>query len=494
MYDINDLWDSAQALNIELLIVTDIANRLYGSVVKNIIGSKCITSCKSSDCDWTANPSHGAQMSAKSISDAILSLFEFLKTHVRPLTELGRRVWVKALPDLVRTFGYSDTLSQFESAMIDRQFIPPDVPRRLASGWEEMKSHDERGRIAAILDEVRNHLLNDKNRLPVHLKPLSTLNAPKAYIPRTISGEAARLVQKYFADDAADCISEIISLFISLRQPETCDPKAIDARQAGIFFNDCVYLSLVLSLRNQNHQSEILLLRAAAGQSMSWFIRMTADRALNLLKFNGGLLQPDQIADGERAMNASLKELTECIKQWIALHITDELVQLWTTTLVDPLVRHMTRICVESARIALAKGSKPGLLYSSSTVVTSGVWSLQRSFMQRIEEILPLPILGRLVNWTVACRVRTALTSAQVDIMHMDPLPADEVLYGVTAESFEALLHCNPLLQGESKDSFQKLTSRIMSQSADNQYNLIAPVDHHKPGNEKNFAALFDRA
>jgi hypothetical protein len=378
--------------------------------------------------------------------------------------------------------------------MLHRKFIPSDAPRRLIAGWGEIQNQREKARIAVILDEVRKELLNDRNRIPVHLKPLSTRNAPKMYIPRTISGVAARLVQKYFVDDVADCIPQIVSLFIALRQPETCDPKAIDARHAGLFFNDCVYFCLALSLRDQNHHSEILLLRASAGQAISWFIRTTADRAMNILKFNGGLVLPDQIVDGERAMNASLNELSECSNQWSSLHISEDLVHLWITTLVNPLIRHMTRICVETARVATTKGPKPGLLYSSSKVVTSGVWSLQRSFMQRMEELLSLPKLNRLVNWTVACRVRTALTSAQTDILNLEPLPADEVLYGVVAEDFEMLLHCNPLLQGEHKESFQRLTPRIMCQPVDNPFGVKPPVDQQQMKNERNFASLFDRA
>jgi hypothetical protein len=95
--------------------------------------------------------------------------------------------------------------------------------------------------------------------------------------------------------------------------------------------------------------------------------------------------------------------------------------------------------------------------------------------------------LAALLSWTVVARIALALSGSQTDIMGLEPWPADEGLYGLTSTGFESLLACNPLLQGESKETFKRLLAQFVAHGGE-----MSPHKAPQFPEDRNIAALFN--
>jgi hypothetical protein len=462
-FSLPDLWQASSRIGNQSKIVTLLSDRMYTEVICGVLEAKALNACQSSEYAWSTSVSPSLSENISSVCETLVSIFTFLRDIIRAPSDLNRRIWGRTVPDLIARFGHCANLAGLESRLVDDNLVPSDVSRRLSGGWDQKQKESEQSKLASLLNEVRQSLLNDPNRISVRLTGVPS-KLIKTYVPSTVTVEATKIVSKYMSEDES-VLERIIALFIALRQPETCDPKAIDARQAGLFYNDCIYICLGLILSKRTDRTLINLLRSTAAKSISWFIENTAIRAVGYLKLT------------EKDIDQSLREIDECLKQWTLLHVSKDILDLWSLTLVDPLIKALTRQCVEAGRSNKA----------------NGIWSVYRYFVCKVEARVPIDFLKSLVSWTVALRVRIALTGGQSDVDVLEPLPDDELLYEVSRDDFEVLLASNPILHGEPKESIKRMARKfMMKQSGDVSVSPPRKIEQPAAG-ERTFASLFDR-
>ena len=502
--DIANLWSCAARLGMVSTIASDLAAKVSDMILDRIVLCRSIQPVGLTDSEWSFMPGPSTRTDLKSIVDAVGSLFEFLAKVIPSeiyVSEFVRRCWIPFTRELVRAYSVSAELAQLEASLALRGLLPTDIPMRLASGWEESQKTQQHSLLNSTLAELRSRLLADVNRKTVNININKGQEFKSAVIPRTVSAEAVNIARSYLPDPHFHAtVPAIVSLFTTLRQSEFVDPKGLNARNAAIFFNDCIYLTIALSLTSEKaFTSDILLLRSAASRSMSCFIKAVAGRAVAHLaesasgSWDLGLGNQQQASAADGAVKSSIAEISACIKEWQALEIDESVQALWTAMLVERVTREINRLAVIAAKAAVAasRSAAKGILMSSSSsgLVNSAVWSVYRKFAQAVEALLTAQRLAVLNAWRVALRVRVALCGNQPDIVSMQPLTSDEDLYGISNEGFHTLLACNPLLQGESRDSLSHLADKLMMSGMEDGGNS----PKRGIGEERNFAALFSR-
>jgi hypothetical protein len=481
-YDAKQLALYASRLDVENEFVEFLVQNSLTFVLNPLVESKSVVSISKRVSEWsfsTQNIRASDSESIGSVCGGIESFFAFINglVDLSVVHQVGRRLWTQLVPLLSKRYGNRAELSSLESTMIEKNLIPSDTSRSLSTNWERDKAEKDRVSLTSTLAKVRNNLISDLNRATIHLNRIPSANVG-TYVPLTVTEEAARIVNDSIKNQTTDSkvISKIISLFVVLRQPELSDPDAVNPRHAALFFNDCSYLGLALSLSGISVSSEILLLRTAAGTSVSWFLDKVRTRACSHLRASGGLLDTAQIADTEDSIYQCFAEINNCIKDWRSIAIPSDISNMWITTMIESVLKKTTNLSVEVARKAVGLSAKAG----DMSIVTSGLWSVHKKFVEEIKSLgIPDSMLQQSVSWTITDRVRLALTASDTDLMRCEPLPDDENLYGISIDGFEAILQCNPILQRESKDVIRRLSSRLM----------VGPV---KKGQERNFASLFD--
>ena len=496
--DTNELWSFTKQISIEEELVNNLVASSWEQVMNILIRLKTMVTVNSSLNEWSFSAGRRANTeseSLKSICESIISFFSFMEGFMDHESAhlFGRKLWARVVPLVLKTNGRcSRELNWLESTVIGGKLVPSDISRVLASQWEKEELEKERHSITVILSKVRDNLVHDLNRATIHLNRLPSKNL-QSYIPETVTKEASRIVCDYVQSESVDSkvISKIVSLFIVMRQPELSDPDAVNPRHSALFFNDCAYLALALCLSGRGLSAEIHLLRSIAGKSMAWFLNVVKDRAASHLRASGGLLETPQIGDSEDSIFQCFAEIRNCTKDWKAVRVPTDISDVWISTMLDAIMKKMTKLCIEAAKTAVTKSSSKtgGILSSSSATVfvTSGLWSVHKRFIEEINSLnIPRDFMKQQVSWMVTDRISTALTASDFDIMSLDPLCDDQMLYGISWDGFEAILHCNPILQRDTNDTLRKLASRLMIRD-----DPVGQMHVRKPEG-RNFAALFD--
>ena len=490
LYDVASLWLAAQRMHIAPDILKYLAGNVTDHILNQLLAHKSVHSCQSSETEWLVTFPSLPASNVASVSDAIVSLFVFLVQHVPLLAELVRICWIPFAPQLEKLFGVSSSLSELEQQLLNQQLLPADAPTRLISAWAKVQEDRDSHELVSALSDTRSRLLADVNRRTVHLRiPRSDL-LKTTVVPTVVSAEAVRIANTYFATNPR-IVSNVVSLFKALRHPSNVDAKATNARHAGIFFNDCVYLCLALALLpNSSFQPEIVLLRSAASKAVSAFLNRVAERAVGRLAggFKGGLGEQKQVRDAEMAIQHCISEISECNVDWKSLSMDPSVVSMWNSVMLDAVMKEMIKIATDVARAAVSSSkSVKGLLSSSTSTVSSGLWSVFRKFTESVTALMQETDLAALLSWTVVARIALALSGSQTDIMGLEPWPADEGLYGLSSTGFETLLACNPLLQGESKETFKRLLAQFVAHGGE-----MSPHKAPQFPEDRNIAALFN--
>jgi hypothetical protein len=495
-YSTFDVWESIVVLAVQEESLRWLATKALAFLV-DLLSFKYGLAISASEYEWSYSRTGNSMDKMSSQRDAILSFFKFLQQHVPPeLTPvLGRMIWVGLRPNLVRLHGISTGLVDLEESLIADSVLPSDIERYFQKQINSFSSEGEMSRTAAVLTAVRKSLLSDVNRVSVQLNGIKKdKSMQNIYVPAYVSKGATRIASDYFQDDEYKTVApRIISLFIALRQPEFSDPDALDARHATLFFNDCMYLSLALAVCGFGLGSDISLLRSTASKSINWFIQSVKERAVSHLRASGGLLDSAEISDSEDSIYQCFAELSICSKEWKDLQIPSDVFEVWLATMIDGTMRKMCRLSVETARTAISKSERTSeKLFTGSVVVNSGLWIIHRKFSEEVQNMeLPREILSRMVSTTVQDRIRIALTTSESEILAMTPLPDDPLLYGLSSEGFEAILRCNPILQGEAQETWSRLACCMMSRS--NQISQAFQKQKLQTDEGSRFAAIFER-
>ena len=491
IYDIEALWNASDCMQITTEILTSLAGAIAEHIFKPLMTFKTARPASASDCEWSVTFPSLPSVSVEAVAEAIESLFKFLVPHVPHLPELVRRSWVPLAPQLENLFNISASLAALEQRLVDQGLLPADAPRRLISSWDKHERDRSSTLMTAALSDVRSRLVADVNRKTTHLRLQKSDRLRNTFVPRVVSAEAVRIANTYIANPSeAGVIANIVALFIMLRQPEFADPKSSNARHAGVFFNDCAYLSLALAVvPHSQFQPEIGLLRSAASRAMSGFLRRVAERGVHHLAdgLKGALTDQRQVSDALFAIQQCIGEVSECNMDWKALDIDPSVVGLWNSTMLDAIMKDMIKLTTVCAKSAIAGSKSVKGLLSSSQTTNSGLWTVFRKFTEAAESLVPDKDRGALLTWAVVSRINIALSGTQTDIMGIDPWPSDEGLYGLSTQGYENLLACNPLLQGESKETFKRLLARFVIPTDD-----ISPKKAPQFPEERNFAALFN--
>ena len=491
----DDLWTSASLLSLHKPLLGDLVNGLICHVVDEVLRPEAVFfEAIVTDSTWSlgrASPNRDFS-SIKSTVSIISSLMGFIQRNLGEVRiEFGRRFWLGITAKLSVRFGPKQELAALENSLIDSGAVPSDIPRRLSSAWEAFEADMSNSTINAVLGEIRDRLKADVNRKTMHLSIPKTDLLKNAIVPQIVSCEVVRIAKLYLdkessSADHSSLVPYIVSLFTVLRQPDLVDPKSIDPTSFCIFFNDCVYLTLALAVTSKgSFASEILLLRSFATKAVSYFINNVSTRAsAHLSRVAGGLVDMNQSATAQQAVADCIAQISACVKEWKALRIDASVLDVWTCMLVDPILKEMIRVSVENAKTALNV---------RSNLVNSGVWSLFRTFISATENTATAssaPSIKLLVSWKVSERVKLALCGSPSDILPLQPFPADELLYGISPSGFEALLMCNPLLQGEARNSIKNLSDRLMSSGMED---IVSAKKESGSSQTRDFASLFSR-
>lgn len=494
--EITDLWQAASRVNITDQILVNVARSSIDSVLLNLVRSKVGHTLQATDTEWSLIESRHDTCSLQANCGYIISFSAFMGRWIGEslIADFGRRVWTALVPAITKYWGQCEEATQLEAALIDMGFLPAQTNRIIFEKWQAAVALKYKVSAAAVLAKVRDNLSADVNRVPYHVNLRGKDSALKGtYVPTAVSKEVVHIASDFFqSKENADVVPKIISLFILLRKPEMSDPDAVNPRHAALFFNDCTYLSLALAVSGLGLAQEIGLLRSTASKSITWFLNTVKVRSASHLRTSGGLLENQQIADAEDSIYRCFSEINLCVRDWTGLRIPTDISNAWKAILVEAIMKRMTVLSVETARDALGRSTKTGGILSGSTtyIVNSGLWTVHKTFMDEVKSLnLPQDDTSHRIAWVVTDRIRLALTGSEVDIMRAEPLPDDEMLYGISAKGFEAVLHCNPILRGDAK-SCTKLASRLMIQE-------LSAMDVDGPGSissneRKNFAALFE--
>ena len=477
------LWESARLLSLETRMLGFIVRLCISELVDGLMsGELAPESILMSETSWAIQRKESMKKTSdfSGIAYALNSLILFIEGHIPEgelRLEFGRRFWSEVSVKLLKSFGPQEDFANLEKSLLNVHAVPEDMPCRITTEWEYVEKNKARYDMNAALAEVRNRLQSDVNRKTMHLSIPNKNLLKSTYIPDVVSCEVVSIAKQYIekstTSSECDIVIAIVSLFTVLRQPDLMDPSSIDARSCALFFNDCVYLTLALAIsKHGSFKSEILLLRSAASKSVCGFIRNVATRAsAHLAKIAGGLVDSNQLVIADRAISDCMTQVVACTKEWTALLIDPAVLQVWTALLMDPILKEMTKIAVENAKSAINLVS-----------VNSGIWSVFRKFASSAESAASPTTLAKLLSWTVVEKVKLALCGSRSDILLLQPLPADESLYGISPGGFEALLLCNPLIQAESKDSIKQLSQKLMSS-----------LDDERMSPKRDFASLFNR-
>jgi len=486
--DPRDLWECASRMGIESVIASTLASKMTECIFSPILCLKSIKSVTSTDFELAF--AAGSTDDPKSISDLLGAIFTFLPRFLS--TSICRRVWIPLAPRLSKVFGYTETLANLENEVFQATGIPSDAPRYLVAGWDSLQKNMSESITNSALSDLRTRLLADMNRKTVHLNLNHAKQFQATYIPRSVSFEVLKMVQQHFkAPSSGEVISKLMALFTTMRQPEFVDPRGLNPRNAGIYFNDCVYLTLALSLlKDLNMTPDIVLLRAAASRAISFFTRAVSNRAVQHLlessdgSWAQGLITSQQVSIAEAACHNALGEIIGCSREWKALEIDAQVCDLWTAMIVDSIIKEMNRLALVSAKSAI--GSKPGLLKSTGPI-NSGIWSVHRKFTQDIIQLLNADALSVLNSWRVTIAIRTALCGNSADINNAHPISDPDTLGGLSKNGIESLLACNPLLQGETKEKLGKYAEMLL-------HSEVSDSSDKKMNDERDYGALFSRA
>ena len=359
-YDTPSLWMSASKLRMENVILSDIATRVTKSILDEIVKHNQVVFA-SSEARWSfAGKPEATELDLHSVCECIVSVMNFLKGSVfvalggdRILTEFGRRVWPSLSAGLLKKFKASQELCNLEVGLIQIGLIPSEAARKLSAEWERSLADTKARDKSKILAEVRSRLLADVNRKIRKIDKTGPLGKFK-FVPDMISVEVSRFPGEYFRENG-DLIPSIISLFCLLRQTQYVDPKALNARMAGIFFNDTVFLTLALSMipeGGKKYQPELSLLKSAGQKSTEAFLGAVVARAHErLLAFRDrswdlGLTTQKQFQQAEKDINDALTQVIACINEWRSVMIAPEIISLWATIMIERIVRQMNSLYV----------------------------------------------------------------------------------------------------------------------------------------------------
>lgn len=488
--DLEQLWRTAAKAKCESSIVSELGAKVTSGVLLEILSQKSV-GYSSSPTRWAFKPPTDpeASLSVGPICETLNSFFAFLPGALFPnqpelFAQFGRLAWLPFAVRLLKKFGPSLVLSNLESALLKIGLLPAGSPTRLITSYEESRRGETAAEHNRILGEIRSRLLADPTTKIVPTKRPEQLK-DVTFFPAYVSLEAARMAKDFFEKNK-DLVPHMISLFTCMRQTQFHDPRAVNPKAAAIFFNDCIYLSIVLASWSTDFKREITLLRAAGERSMAYFLKTLNSRIANRIasvgpkSFDLGLTKPEQGPILDKAIEGGLMELSACFKDWRAIKVDVNVCLLWITMIVDSYLKVMNRVAIETAKVAV-----------KSTPVNTILWGLFRKFLNSVDMVLLKDAAAVLNSHKVARRIRTALSGSQADIEECtDPLPNDAQLFGISRAGFEMILQCNPLLQSESSDSIKLLADKLMSRT---DVEAAPIVKEGTGGTENNYAALFSR-
>lgn len=488
------VWEAANLAGVDGILSSRFVEKITSFILSKLVPVGISATVDVDEIRFSISVSKGSE-NIQSVILVVGSLFRFLSVFVP--ANIARRLWISFSRNLLKLRLVSQDLVDLESSLISNHYVPVDTPQALRKEWESSQESVQRSRVNQVLADVRSGLLADVNRKTVQLNINSGKQFKSAYVPRIVSHEAMLLVEKHFKSGNPFLISQVLSLFTILRQPEFSDPNAVSPRNSAIFFNDCVYLTIALSLiKDMDLSPDIVLLRAAASRSVSFFTTAVANRSCQHLKdvsdkaWALGLGNNQQMSLGEKACSNALSEIAVCLKEWKALDIDTDVQGIWSAMMVDPVLKEFTRQSVTCAKGAI--GNARGRLMGSSPSagsINSGIWSVFRKFTSEIENLVGSETLSVLNSWRAAVLIRMSLCGNTNDIYSSQSITQDEELYGVSKAGVESLLMCNPLLQGETKDRIKQLASKLVV--SPNDVEIDSPTKREVK--ERDYGALFSR-
>lgn len=456
LYDTPSLWMAANTLKIESVIVSDIVKSVSGLFDKMM---KQPIAFSTDEYVWRYKPVD-EQSRVATVCEGFLSLINFLKVTFfvslggdRVFSEFGKRIWPG--PKLVKEFGLCRELVDLEAAAVQVGFS--GIPVKIANEYSRSLVNEKQQKNGKILSEIRVKLLADVNRKIRKLDKSPETAEIKGFkfIPNMVSVEVGRIPSAYLKNADSELIKSIISMFCLLRQTQYVDPKGINARMMGIFFNDTIFLSVALTMLGK-YPEEISMLKVASQRSTTSFVNSVVARSIERLlhyrdkSWDLGLTNKAQLALADRDVNDTLMQIAACVSDWKTVEIDPEIMCLWASMMLEKIVREMNKLAVETAKRAAGAPSAVSELYAK--------------FLNSIEKMLPPNVLGAMASVRLGQKIRTALAKSLTDINDIkDPLVTDEFLYGtITRDGFEALLKVNPLLNEESKESIRELSGKFM--------------------------------
>jgi hypothetical protein len=492
------LWDCAKKVKHQAALIEDLAMALSTNLLPYIVEQKSFEYSMASNA-WQCRPGTPVPERADfgSIAETIQSLFSFMAGSVfhnqsEVFQQFGRKVWLPFATRILRKFGPGEEWYNLESAICRLGLLPTDAQHRLIIAWETSYRDQKSAQNNKILGTIRDRLLADLSHKIVETNLPPEMGELASIYPKYVSYEATRMVAEFF-EKHQDIIPQMVTLYVVMRQSQFLDPKATAPKAAGIFFNDCTYLTILLSLLVNNSENpekfkkQTALLKVVSQRSITYFLKTVNTRIADRIMKTGqssflqGLATEDQAGVLDRAVETGLMELSACFNEWKSSKIDMNVSMIWISILIDNFLRTVNVVAQATAKAAVSKGAP----------VNTWIWGIFRKFLNSIEMILLKEVAEVINSYKVATRVRAALTASAADIAELkeDPIANDAQLFGISTEGFENLLKCNPLLQNESKETIQQLCGKFILPRE----TLDAPTLKAETDGEPNYAALFRR-